>query len=170
MKSLLLPNRHWKRHLAGLALLAACSVPAVGESAHAAIINSTEQGYYESNGGLTTTRYTVDGDLRHFFTFDLSSIAGQTVIGGVLTILPGNDGIYGTTDLEETYYVFDYTLDIADLGLEPNHSIDLRSQIRFRSSERSLGGSDGTSFLAKRRCMGGDRPVLAKEPARCAAG
>lgn len=83
--------------------------------AQAATFNSTDNGWYLSNGfhdPSNTNIFAGSYDShRNFFTFDLSSAAGQTVTSAQLNIL--SQGVMSAGS--QTYEVFDYTGSISSL-------------------------------------------------------
>jgi hypothetical protein len=103
-----------------VALVAIASLFSLVESSANAttILPSTAQGIYGSTGGASSpldnpiqTGESGTASIVNYFTFDLSSLAGQVVTSGILYIDTPN-GIYGggdNPDTQETYRVFDYS-------------------------------------------------------------
>jgi len=100
-------------------LIAAVAISISVGSASAVTINSADQGQYNNLGAHDPTNNNIlDGfagaEFHNFFTFNLNSLAGQTVTGGSLTVF-GNNGNYDSADPQETFQTFDYTGSIASL-------------------------------------------------------
>ena len=88
-------------------------------SALAVTINSTDEGWYRNDGvHFPTNTNIIDGFIgnfqqhHNFFTFNLASLAGQSVTAVSLTIFADN-GFYVSADPQETFQTFDYTGSIA---------------------------------------------------------
>lgn len=85
----------------------------------ASVIGAVDIGHYSDDGSHDPSSQFIftgfdDPDFyNNFFVFDLSSAAGQTVSSATLTITP--PGSWFSSDLQETYEVFDFTGSISDL-------------------------------------------------------
>ena len=110
-------------HSFGLAVVLTfvASVPAYGATI---VLSAVDTGWYNNSGfhDPTNPNYIVGEGVgvptpplfRDFFIFDLSSLAGQTVLSARLVLYNPNDG-YFSTNTTETFALFDVTTDIAVL-------------------------------------------------------
>jgi hypothetical protein len=111
---------HMKNQIFRGFLIAAVILSASVGSASAVTINSTDQGWYDSNGIHDPANTSIFAgssgtlELHNFFTFDLSSAAGQSATAGSLTIF-GSNGTLVNNEPQETFQTFGYTGSIASL-------------------------------------------------------
>lgn len=98
------------------ALLLGTAMPSFATSIPLAF---TDSGWYDSTGVATANQNYSAGEVpplqyHDFFTFDLSSLAGQVITGAALALTSPASG-YNSLDASETYSLFDVSTAIATL-------------------------------------------------------